>query len=84
MIIADDGDNGNHLAQAEAVYDNLRSSGNGKSFLYDRLYLDSYPLEYSSVGAIYPKATERMLRNYNDGVLLTKLYRPRIYHWLGP
>ena len=71
MIIADDGDNGNHLAQAEAVYDNLRSSGNGKSFLYDRLYLDSYPLEYSSVGAIYPKATERMLRNYNDGVLLT-------------
>ncbi len=25
MIIADDGDNGNHLAQAEAVYDNLRS-----------------------------------------------------------
>ena len=63
MIIADDGDNGNHLAQAEAVYDNLRSSGNGKSFLYDRLYLDSYPLEYSSVGAIYPKATERMLRN---------------------
>ena len=45
MIIADDGDLGNHLAQAEAVYDNLRSSGNGKNFLYDRLYLDSYPLE---------------------------------------
>ena len=39
------------LAQAEAVYDNLRSSGNGKSFLYDRLYLDSYPLEVAQVWA---------------------------------
>ena len=71
MIIADDGDLGNHLVQAENAYNCMRSSGNGKNFLYDKLYLDSYPLEYTSVGAAYPKAAERMLRNYNDGVLLT-------------
>lgn len=71
MIIADDGDLGTHLEQAETAYNSMRSSGNGKNFLYDKLYLDSYPLEYTSVGAAYPKATERMLRNYNDGVILT-------------
>lgn len=71
MIIADDGDRGIHLTQAERVYEQMKSKGNGASFLYDRLYLDTFPLEYTGVGAAYPKATQQMLSNYNDGVILT-------------
>lgn len=71
MIIADDDDNGAHLRQAESGYELMSSKGNGGSFIYDRIYLDSYKRVLSSVGPTYPQATERMLRNYNDGVLLT-------------
>ena len=71
MLIADDDDGGAHLKQAEDAYAAAISGGNGNSFLYDRLYLDSYKRVMTSVGATYPQATERMMRNYNDGVLLT-------------
>jgi len=71
MLIADDDDNGQHIDQAQSVYNKLRASGNGASILYDRVYLDSYPLVISGVGPTYPQATERMLKNYNDGVILT-------------
>lgn len=71
MLIADDSDNAQHLDQAQNVYNYLRSAGNGASFLYDRLYLDSYPLVMTGIGPTYPQATERMLRNYNEGVILT-------------
>lgn len=71
MLIADDDDNAQHFNQAQKVYDNLRSGGNGSAFLYDRVYLDSYPRVMTGVGATYPQATERMMRNYNDGVMMT-------------
>lgn len=71
MIIADDDDNGVHLDQAQDVYKRLRGSGNGASFVYDRVYLDSYKRVLTGVGATYPQATERMLRNYNEGVIYT-------------
>lgn len=71
MIIADDDDNGQHLNQAQRVWNSLRSSGNGESFVYDRVYLDSYKRVMTGVGPTYPQATERMMRNYNDGVMLT-------------
>lgn len=71
MLIADDNDNAVHFTQSEKVYNNLLNAGNGSNFLYDRLYLDSYKLEQTSVGPAYPKATERMLQNYNDGVIFT-------------
>ena len=71
MLIADDDDNAIHFTQSQRVYNNLMNAGNGNNFLYDRVYLDSYKLEYTSVGKAYPKATERMLQNYNDGVIFT-------------
>lgn len=71
MIIADDADSGNHMQQAHTVYNNMRSTGNGSHFLYDRLYLDNYTLEYSGVGAVYPLATKHLLANFNEGVILT-------------
>lgn len=69
MVIADDQDNGEHLDQAEKVITNLKKSGNGASFIYEKLYLDSYPLTMSSTGASYPLAKQRMLDKISEGVL---------------
>lgn len=71
MLIADDADNSQHFNQAQSVYRLLRGSGNGSAHLYDRVYLDSYPRVMTGIGATYPQATERMMRNYNEGVMLT-------------
>lgn len=69
MLIADDGDNAIHLTQSEKVYSSL--SERAPHFRYERLYIDSYPLEYTSVGKSYPVAKERMMRFWDDGVVLT-------------
>lgn len=69
MIIADDQDNGVHLSQAENVYNGMTSAGNGSSFMYERLYLDSYPLMPAATGNTYPAAKERMLKLWNEGVM---------------
>lgn len=71
MIIADDGDSNNHFDQAQDVYSSMRGAGNGKSFVYDRIYLDSYQRVMTSVGPTYPQATARMKQNYDDGVIYT-------------
>ncbi len=68
MLIADDQDRGDHLKQSEWVYEGMRSSGNGADFMYDRLYLDSYPLSYTGTGAGYPEAKEHMFKKINEGV----------------
>ncbi len=68
MLIADDQDNGKHLAQAENVYEALRSGGNGADFLYEKLYLDSYTLSYGATGAIYPEAKQKLFDKLAEGV----------------
>lgn len=70
MIIADDQDNGVHLDQAQSVYAGMRSAGNGRHFVYDRLYLDSYPLSFTGTGASYPEARNRLYRKINEGLLM--------------
>ena len=67
MVIADDQDNGTHLDQAERVIAGMLSSESGRSFIYEKLYLDSYTLEYTGVGASYPQAKERMMNKWNEG-----------------
>lgn len=69
LVIADDQDNGVHLRQSESVINEL--SNTAPHYQYDKLYLDSYPLESTSVGLSYPKAKERMMRAWNDGVAYT-------------
>lgn len=69
MIIADDADNAIHLDQSEQIYARLKQRA--PHYTYDRIYLDSYPLEYTSVGKAYPKAKERMMRNWDEGVAFT-------------
>lgn len=67
MVIADDQDNGVHLDQAEKVVEAMQGTGKGKEFLYEKLYLDSYTLEYTATGATYPQATARLLNKWNEG-----------------
>lgn len=69
MLIADDQDEGVHLRQTEEVYNRLVA--NAPHYQYEKLYLDSYPLESTSVGNTYPKAKERMMRLFNEGVIFT-------------
>ena len=68
MVIADDQDRGVHIEQAESVIETMKREGKGKDVVYEKLYLDSYPLEYTGVGASYPLARERMMKRWNDGL----------------
>lgn len=70
MMIADDGDLGNHLTQAQKVISNM-TDHDGSSVVFDRVYLDATDLVMTSVGATYPQAKERMMRNWKDGVFFT-------------
>lgn len=71
MMIADDRDNSIHLEQSQRLYNELTAESRGDRFTYDRLYLDAYPQELSSVGPVFPSAKSRMMRNWNEGVILT-------------
>lgn len=68
MVIADDADYGEHLKQAQKVITAMQSNGNGNDFMYERLYLDSYPLGTASTTKSYPEARNRMFKLWNDGV----------------
>lgn len=69
MVIADDQDNGTHLSQAENVCSALHDNGNGSAFIYEKLYLDSYVLDYSATGPVYPEAKQRMFDKLSEGIL---------------
>lgn len=71
MLIADDDDRNDHFKQAQSVYSLMRNNGSGDRRVYDRVYLDTYKRVMTGIGPTYPQATERMLRNYNDGVAIT-------------
>lgn len=70
MLIADDADNGAHLNQMQQLYDTIQmeSYGNGRDFITERLYLDSYPLGTGSNSKNIPQARERMFKLLNEGV----------------
>lgn len=68
MFIADDQNGGDHLTQTEDMISKMRSTDAGKRLRYERVYLDSYPLESTSVGRAYPKAKEKMMNIWNSGV----------------
>lgn len=67
MVIADDQDKGIHLEQAEKVIEKMKSQGKGKDAFYEKIYLDSYPLEYTGTGLSYPQAHHKMMNKWNEG-----------------
>ena len=67
MLIADDGDNGDHLDQTEKMYSSMIASNKGKDYQYERLYLDNFQQQLTSVGYEYPEAKKRMMSKFEEG-----------------
>lgn len=67
MIVADDQDSGQHLAQAEKMYENMMSTEKGQHYQYERLYLDNFKQQLTSVGMEYPEAKKRLLSKLEEG-----------------
>lgn len=70
MLIADDQDNGQHLEQTEKMYDGLINSNKGKDYQYERLYLDNFQQQLTSVGIEYPEAKKRLMSKFEEGQAL--------------
>ncbi len=68
MFVADDQNNGDHLSQTESMISSISDTPDGKRFRIEKIYLDSYTLEQTSRGDTYPKAKEKMLEMWNNGV----------------
>ncbi len=70
MVIADDQDNAVHLDQAEKVIEAMCKSEYGTHLVYEKLYLDAWPLGHSGQGTVYTEAKQRMMDKINEGVSL--------------
>lgn len=70
MFLADDQNNGDHLSQSEDMIRAMKNTPSGRNYRYERVYMDSYPIEQSSRGPVYPKAKEKMLELWNNGVVM--------------
>ncbi len=68
MFVADDENQGDHLTQTEDMIRSLRATPSGNNFRYEKIYLDSYQREQSSLGPVYTKAKEKMMNLWNSGV----------------
>lgn len=71
MVIADDGDNAQHLTQAQKSIDRMQQYGAGPHYAYERLYLDAFERKQTGSGLTFPDAKERMLMKWQkEGVSL--------------
>lgn len=82
MLIADDQDNAQHLTQTETLYEGLKNSNKGADYLYERLYLDTFEQQLTSVGLEYPEAKKRMLAKFEEGqALITYVGHANTVSW---
>lgn len=68
LLIADDGDQGNHLKQAELMYKRMREDPSGAGFQYEKLYMDAYKADPTPQGFQHAAARERNLTLLDQGV----------------
>lgn len=68
LLLADDGNTAHHMNQTEKCIREFKGNGNGSSFFYDRIYIDTYERKQGSAGITYPGARARLLSRLNDGV----------------
>lgn len=67
LIIADDGDSGEHLKQAENMLASINATDAGKRFNIEKLYFDAFPLVQTPTGAQFPEAKQRLLAKFDEG-----------------
>ncbi|MDE6010321.1 MAG: type IX secretion system sortase PorU [Muribaculaceae bacterium] len=75
MLVADNCDHKDnnynkfyHLQQTEEMLDKMLKTEDGRAFLVEKMYLDSYEEVMTQKGPTFPAAKERMLRLWNEGV----------------
>lgn len=82
MIIADDQDKGQHLDQSEKMYAAMTASGKGADYQYERLYLDNFDQQLTSVGLEYPQAKKRLFSKFEEGqALVTYIGHANTVSW---
>lgn len=71
MVIADDGDNAQHLSQAQESIQNMEKYGAGPHYAYERVYLDAFERKQTGAGLTFPDAKDKMLNKWaREGVSL--------------
>lgn len=64
ILAADDENGGDHLDQMEVVYKEMMSKDAGRNFMYNKVYVDAFPL----IDNVAVGAHDRMIRALNNGV----------------
>ncbi len=68
LMLGDDGDNNQHMSDAEQVAQMLE--GNYPDYMVKRIYWDAYPMEVTATGHSYPTVRKRLLELFNEGALM--------------
>ncbi|MBR4997358.1 MAG: type IX secretion system sortase PorU [Bacteroidaceae bacterium] len=68
LMLGDDGDNNQHMDDAERVARMLEA--NYPDYMVKRIYWDAYPMEVTSTGNSYPTVRKRLLELFNEGALM--------------
>lgn len=68
LMLGDDGDNNQHMSDAELVARMLEA--NYPDYMVKRIYWDAYPMEVTSTGNSYPTVHKRLLELFNEGALM--------------
>ena len=68
LMLGDDGDNNQHMRDAEQVAGMLES--NYPDYMVKRIYWDRYPMEVTATGHSYPTVRKRLLELFNEGALM--------------
>lgn len=63
IVTADDGDRAIHMAQADELVEAMRSNPHGSNMVYDKVYIDAYPL----VGGVCVEGREKLHRLLDSG-----------------
>lgn len=68
LMLGDDGDNNQHMNDAEEVAAMLES--NYPDYMVRRIYWDAYPMEVTATGNSYPVVRKRLLELLREGALM--------------
>ena len=68
LMLGDDGDNNQHMRDAEQIANMLE--GSYPDYMVKRIYWDAYPMEVTATGHSYPVVRKRLLELFNEGALM--------------
>ena len=69
--------------QAEDICSKIFENSDAHCFI-NKIYTDAYTAEITSTGRTYPTAKKKLFQVLDDGVLVSRLHRPRQHRGLDP